>query len=98
MNCPQGPCALAGREQVLLAAALMADSAHRPVIEGAAREGGGVLLVTRLETITMRTGLWLCVPQTLPRGGCSDRHLLSNPRCGTLCVHEGILGHLPLPV
>lgn len=41
MNCPQGPCAFAGREQVLLAAALVADSAHRPVIEGAAREGGG---------------------------------------------------------
>lgn len=40
MNCPQGPRAFAGGKQVLLAAALMADPAHRPVIEGAAREGG----------------------------------------------------------
>lgn len=40
MNCPQGPCTFTWREQVLLAAALMADPAHRPVIEGAAREGG----------------------------------------------------------
>lgn len=40
MNCPQGPRAFAGGEQVLLAAALVADPAHWPVIEGAAREGG----------------------------------------------------------
>ena len=40
MNCPQGPCTFTWREQVLLAAALMADPAHWPVIEGAAREGG----------------------------------------------------------
>lgn len=40
MNCPQGPRTFTWREQVLLAAALMADPAHRPVIEGAAREGG----------------------------------------------------------
>lgn len=40
MDCPQGPRAFTGGEQVLLAAALMADPAHRPVIEGAAREGG----------------------------------------------------------
>lgn len=39
MNCPQGPCAFTRREQVLLAAALVADPAHRPVIEGAARKG-----------------------------------------------------------
>lgn len=40
MDCPQGPCTFTWREQVLLAAALMADPAHWPVIEGAAREGG----------------------------------------------------------
>lgn len=40
MDCPQGPRTFTWREQVLLAAALMADSAHRPVIEGAAREEG----------------------------------------------------------
>lgn len=40
MNCPQGPCTFTRREQVLLTAALVADPAHRPVIEGTAREGG----------------------------------------------------------
>lgn len=39
MNCPQGPCTFTRREQVLLTAALVADPAHRPVIEGAARQG-----------------------------------------------------------
>lgn len=40
VNCPQGARTFTWREQVLLAAALVADPAHWPVIEGAAREGG----------------------------------------------------------
>lgn len=36
VDSPQGPRALAGGEQVFLAAALVADPAHWPVIEGAA--------------------------------------------------------------
>lgn len=52
MNCPQSPRTFTWREQVLLAAALMADPAHWPVIEGAVREGGH-LLVTGLETTVM---------------------------------------------
>lgn len=39
VNSPQGPCTFAGGKQVFLAAALVADPAYRPVIEGAA--GGG---------------------------------------------------------
>lgn len=50
VNCPQGPRTFTWREQVLLAAALVADPAHRPVIEGAAREEGH-LLTTGLEPL-----------------------------------------------
>lgn len=75
MNCPQGPRTFTWREQVLLAAALVADPAHRPVIEGAAREEGH-LLVTGLETTATGMVLWLRVLHPSPVAAAPKRHLL----------------------
>lgn len=75
MNCPQGPRTFTWREQVLLAAALMADPAHRPVIEGAAREGGAPACHWARNRCHVDRPLALC-PSDPSCAAAQNRHLL----------------------
>lgn len=81
MNCPQGPRTFTWREQVLLAAALVADPAHWPVIEGAAREGGalaGHWARNHCHADGQSSGSVSFRPS--PMAAAQKRHLLLNPR------------------
>lgn len=90
MNCPQGPCTFTWREQVLLAAALVADPAHRPVIEGAAREEGAPA-GNGLETTAMPWSSGSVSFGPSPEAAAQNRHLVYNPR-STLALGSGSWG------